>query len=123
MDNDGECIITGFCIATSLTPCHCAVVEVGLSPLHETVREGEGSARVNISILQGTLGDISISFIVSTTNGSAQGIVQQRDLERVRVSNSILCISGRHIAAMLNSHTLAKQTAYSYTTSCTALQV
>ena len=37
------------------------------------VREGDGSARVNISILQGTLGDSSISFIVLTTNGNAAG--------------------------------------------------
>ena len=42
-------------------------------PVRGTVREGEGSARVNISILQGTLGNLPISFIVSTANGTAQG--------------------------------------------------
>ena len=42
-------------------------------PVRGTVREGEGSARINISILQGTLGDVPISFIVSTANGTAQG--------------------------------------------------
>ena len=52
---------------------HCAVIDIGLVVVRGTVREGEGSARINISILQGTLGDASISFIVSTTNGSAQG--------------------------------------------------
>ena len=51
------------------------MVDIGLAVVRGRVREGEGSARVNISILQGTLGDASISFVVSTaTNGSAQGI-------------------------------------------------
>ena len=50
-----------------------AVVEVGMFAIHGTVREGEGSARVNISILQGSLGDVAISFIVSTADGTAQG--------------------------------------------------
>ena len=49
------------------------MVEVGLSLIHGTVREGEGGARVNISIVRGSLGDSPISFIVSTVNGSAQG--------------------------------------------------
>ena len=41
--------------------------------VRDSVREAEGSARVNISILQGTQGEASISFIVLTTNGSAAG--------------------------------------------------
>ena len=52
------------------------MVEVGLIAVRDTVREEEGSARVNISILQGTLRDNSISFIVITTNGSAAGKIE-----------------------------------------------
>ena len=51
------------------------MVEVGLIAVRKTIREGEGSARVNISILQGTLGDASISLIVLTINGSAAGTI------------------------------------------------
>lgn len=51
------------------------MIEVGLSLIRGTVREGEGGARVNISVVQGSLGDNPISFIVSTVNGSAQGTV------------------------------------------------
>ena len=45
-----------------------------------TVREGLGSARVNISILQGSLGDATISFIVSTADGTAQGKLHVVDM-------------------------------------------
>ena len=50
-----------------------AEVEVGLDLLRGTVLEGEGGARVNVTVLQGSLGGDSLSFIVSTVNGSAQG--------------------------------------------------
>lgn len=55
--------------------CSHAVVEVGLSPILGTVREiaGDRGARVNVSVVQGSLGDSTVSFIVSTINGSAQG--------------------------------------------------
>ena len=69
------------------------MVEVGLIALRETVREGEGSARVNISILQGTLGDASISFIVLTTNGSAAGTA---------VSTVIVCTTCSLILSGIN---------------------
>ena len=52
---------------------HHAEVEVGLDLLRGTVLEGEGGARVNVTVLQGSLGNDSLSFIVSTVNGSAQG--------------------------------------------------
>ena len=48
-------------------------MEVALVPVRVRVREGDGSARVNISILQGSLGAASISFIVSTVSGTALG--------------------------------------------------
>jgi hypothetical protein len=48
-------------------------VEVGINLLRGTVREGQGGARVNVSVLQGSLGGDAVSFIISTVNGSAQG--------------------------------------------------
>ena len=51
-----------------------AEVEVGLDLLRGTVLEGDGGARVNVSVLQGSLGGDRVSFIVSTVNGSAQGL-------------------------------------------------
>lgn len=48
-------------------------VEVGLSLIRGTVREGDGGARVNVSVVQGSLGDNTVFFIVTTINGSAQG--------------------------------------------------
>ena len=48
-------------------------VEVGLSPIRRTIREGDGGARVNFSVVQGSLGDNTVLFIVTTINGSAQG--------------------------------------------------
>ena len=53
--------------------CVHTEVEVGLNLLHGTVREGDGGARVNVSVVQGSLGGDAVSFIVSTVNGSAQG--------------------------------------------------
>ena len=53
--------------------CTRTEVEVGLNLIRGTVREGEGGARVNVSVVQGSLGSDSVSFIVSTVNGSAQG--------------------------------------------------
>ena len=53
---------------------HHSEVEVGLDLLRGTVLEGEGGARVNVTVLQGSLGSDSLSFIVSTVNGSAQGM-------------------------------------------------
>ena len=50
-----------------------AVVTVGLGLIRGSVREGEGGARVNISVLQGSLGNNPVTFVVSTFNGSAQG--------------------------------------------------
>ena len=57
--------------------CTCTEVEVGLNLLRGTVREGEGGARVNVSVVQGSLGGDAVSFIVSTVNGSAQGKTKQ----------------------------------------------
>ena len=48
------------------------VVEVSLSPVRGSVREGDGGARVNVSVVQGSLGGDTVSFVVSTVNGSAQ---------------------------------------------------
>lgn len=48
-------------------------VEVGLSPIRRIIREGDGGARVNVSVVQGSLGDNTVFFIVTTINGSAQG--------------------------------------------------
>ena len=61
-----------------LTSPH-AVVQVGLSPIRGSVAEGLGGARVNVSVIQGSLGNSNISFIVSTINGSAQGQIMIPD--------------------------------------------
>ena len=48
-------------------------MEISLLPVRGVVREGDGSARVNVSILRGSLGGTSISLIVSTNSGTASG--------------------------------------------------
>ena len=66
----------------SLPACMHTEVEVGLNLLRGTVCEGEGGVRVNVSVIQGSLGNDAVSFIISTVNGSAQGkIVKHYDSE------------------------------------------
>lgn len=60
------------CLLTTFPFCTRTVVEVSLSPVRGSVREGAGGARVNVSVVQGSLGGDTVSFVVSTVNGSAQ---------------------------------------------------
>ena len=50
-----------------------AVVDVGLGLIRGSVREGEGGARVNVSVLQGSFGNNPVSFVASTVNDTALG--------------------------------------------------
>ena len=73
IDNDGQCTLCKVWWIKNYTMINVDV-EVALIPVFGRAIEGGRSARVNISIVQGSLGGASISFIVSTISDTALGL-------------------------------------------------